>query len=302
MFKNLFFTLLVFFFVLFLSSCEEPFDIDTDDAPPVIVIYGNFTNERTYHSINVSVSSPYFDPQPNRGISDAEVWIKSSAGDVYGFIENDTVPGLYQTIDKVAGIPDLAYTLSVKVDFDNDGIKEIYTATSYMLTPTEIDFVRIQSLSMMGRKSYAMYLYSQDAPTEDYYLSRYKVNDTLVLDKLSRTSLMSDRTFNGQYMNAMLLHMFGDIDDRNEERDENGDENRRVYLSLGDVVTLSFGRIEKGYYNFINQCTNEMRGESPFFGSPASNIITNISHGGRGYFACYPLTSIEIIVESGNKE
>ncbi|KAA6347446.1 hypothetical protein EZS27_005063 [termite gut metagenome] len=298
MFKNLFFILLIFFSVSFLSSCEEPFDIDTDNASPVIVIYGSFTNEWAYHSITVSISSPYFDPQPNRGISGGKVWIKSSAGKVYSFIENNTVPGLYQTIDQVAGIPNLAYTLNVEVDLDNDGVKEVYTATSYMLTPTEIDLVQIRSLSMMGQKAYAMYLYAQDSPAEDYYLSRYKVNGALVLDKISQISLMSDRTFNGQYMNAMLLRMFGDVNDRNEDRDEN----RRAYLDLGDVVTLSFGRIEKGYYDFINQCSDEMQGESPFFGSPASNIITNISNGGKGYFACYPLTSIETTVEYDNKE
>jgi hypothetical protein len=155
---------------------------------------------------------------------------------------------------------------------------------------------------MMGQKGYAMYLYAQDVPTEDYYLSRYKVNDTLVLDNISQLSLMSDRTFNGQYMNAMLLHMFRDVDDRNEDQDADRDENRRAYLGLGDVVTLSFGRIEKGYYNFINQCRDEMEGESPFFGSPASNITTNISNGGIGYFACYPLTSIETTVKSDDKE
>jgi hypothetical protein len=294
----MFFIMLIFFSASFLSSCEEPFDIDTHDAPPVIVIYGIFTNERTYHSIKVSVSSPYFDPQPNRAISGAKVWIKSSVNEVYSFIENSAVPGLYHTVQEVAGVPDLAYTLNVEVDFDNDGTKEIYSATSYMLMPTKIDSVEIRSLSMMGQKSYGMYLYAQDAPTEDYYLSRYKVNGTLVLDKLSRTSLMSDKTFNGQYVNAMLIHMFGDIDDMDEDRDENN----RAYLALGDVVTLSLGRIEKGYYNFINQCTDEMEGESPFFGSPSSNIITNISHGGRGYFACYPLTSIETTVKSDDKE
>jgi hypothetical protein len=273
--------------------------MDTGDISPVIVIYGIFTNEYTCHSIEVSVSSPYFDPQPNRGVSGAKVWIKSSANnDVYSFIENDTVQGLYQTIDKVAGIPDIAYTLNVETDFDNDGAKEIYSATSYMLAPTKIDSVEIRNLSMMGQKSYAMYLYAQDLPTEDYYLSKYKVNDALILDKLSRASLTSDRTFNGQYINAMLIRMFGDVDDRDEDRDENN----RAYLGLGDVVTLSLGRIEKGYYNFINQCKDEMEGESPFFGSPASNIITNISHGGRGYFACYPLTSIETTVKSENKE
>jgi hypothetical protein len=280
-----------------LSSCTEPFDIKTDDAPPSIVIYGTLTNEIIRHSVMVSSTSPYFDGKSNPGVSGAKVQIKSSNG-VYDYVENDTVPGLYQMVEEVAGIPDFDYTLSVEVDFNNDGIKETYTATSFMRTPVEIDSVAIRSLNMMGQKGYAMYMYAQDPPTEDYYLNSYKVNGVPVLNSISLASLMGDKMFNGQYMYAMLLRMFGDVNDRDVDRD--GDN--RVYLNLGDTVTLSFGRIEKGYYNFILQCQDEMEGGSSFFGSPASNINTNISNGGIGYFCCYPVTVAETIVKTTNNE
>jgi hypothetical protein len=237
-----------------LSSCTEPFDIKTDDAPPSRVLYGTLTNERARHSVMVSSTSPYFDGKSNPGVSGARVQITSSNGSVYDFVENDTVPGLYQTAEEVAGVSNFDYTLSVKVDYNNDGIKETYTATSFMRTPVAIDSVAIKSMNMMGQKSYAMYMYAQDSPMEDYYLSNYKVNGVPVLNSISLASLMGDKMFNGQYMYAMLLRMFGDVNDRDGDRDGNN----RVYLDLGDTVTLSFGRIEKGYYNFILQCQNEM--------------------------------------------
>ncbi|GHT13657.1 hypothetical protein AGMMS4956_10180 [Bacteroidia bacterium] len=97
------------------------------------------------------------------------------------------------------------YMLSVEVDFNNDGIKEIYTAASFMHVPIEIDSVAIRSLYMMG---------------------------------------------------------------------------------------------QKGYYNFILQCQDEKEGGSSFFSSPASNINTNISNGGIGYFSCYSVTMAETIVKN----
>ncbi|MDR1981115.1 MAG: DUF4249 domain-containing protein [Tannerellaceae bacterium] len=275
-----------------LPSCTESFDIKTGDSPPVIVVYGSFTNEAAHHSIMISSSSPYFDKQPNQGIPGAEVRIESSAHDVFAFTENDTVPGLYQTIEEVAAIPGHSYTLTVEADFNRDGVKERYTATSFMQPSLDLDSIEIRHIDLMGRKQYAMYLYAQDPPEDDYYLATYKVNGTAVVDSISQLSVMTDKTFNGQYMNGMLLDMFGDaaaVDHNNENRN-------RVYLTLGDTVTLSLGHIEEGYYKFINQCRDGMEGESPFFGTPASNITTNISNGGVGYFTCYPVSTIKTVV------
>ncbi|MDR1881019.1 MAG: DUF4249 domain-containing protein [Tannerellaceae bacterium] len=280
-----------------LPACTEPFDIKTADSPPVIVVYGSFTDEAAHHSIMVSSSSPYFDKRPNQGIRGAEVWIESSAREVFAFAESDTLPGLYRMVEEAAAVPGRSYTLTVEADFDSDGTKERYTATSFMQRPLDVDSIEIRNVNLMGRKRYALYLYAQDPPEENYRLATYKINGTAVIDSISRLTVMADRGYNGQYMNGTPLEMFGDA----AAVDEGNDENRnRIYLDIGDTVTLSLGHIEKGYYEFVNQCRNEMEGESPFFGTPASNIITNISNGGAGYFTCYPISKATTVVRHEN--
>jgi hypothetical protein len=280
-----------------LSSCVEPFDIKTDDSPPVIVIYGFLTDEPNYHSIRVSASSPYFDTSLNKGVSGALVKI-SSDDMLIDFHEIDTVPGMYVTVNRIAGVPGKTYSLSVETDFDNDGIRETYTATSTMLSAVEVDSVQIQSMTMMGQKFYTLNLYAQDTPDEDYYLGRYKINDSVVLSNINRLSPMSDAALNGQYINGLMIQGFRDESER-EKLESEDDENRytRVYLSPGDTVTFSLSRIERGYYDFIVQCQNEMNGENPFFGGPASNITTNISNGGLGYFTTYAFSTVKTIVQ-----
>jgi len=288
-----------FLLLSLMSSCVEPFDIKTDNSPPVIVIYGYLTDEWTHHYINVTSSSPYFDIMPNPGIEGAIVKITSSENKVFEFREIDTLPGVYKTATKTAGIPGTAYTLSVEVDFDNDGVTEIYTATSTMQSAVPVDSIQMKSMNVMGRNFYALNLYAQDPPSEDYYMGRYKVNDTLIFASISRISPMTDVAFNGQYINGLMIQRFSDEKEKEQDEIEEDDEDdmyRRIYLSPGDTITFSLCRIEKGYYDFIGQCQDEMTGESPFFGGPASNIITNISNGGLGFFTSYALSTVKTVV------
>jgi hypothetical protein len=285
------------FTVLMLSACIESFDIKTDNSPPVIVIYGYLTDEPDYHTVKVSASSPYFDTTPNAGVSGARVKIVSSNNHTIDFLENDTIPGLYITRSKVAGTPGLTYSLSVETDFDGDGIRETYSAVSTMPEVADVDSVEIKGLVMMGNRFYIMNLYGQDPPAEDYYLGLYKVNDSTVLNGINRLSPMSDEAFNGQYINGLMIERFWDVREKEKhDREDNDNAYVRTYLSPGDTVTFSLCRIEKGYFDFIIQCQNEMNGENPFFGGPASNITTNISGGGVGYFTTYALSTTKAVV------
>jgi hypothetical protein len=291
--------LIPFFIVSLLSSCVEPFDIKTNDSPPVIVIYGYLTNEQAFHSIKVSASSPYFDLSLNQGVSGAMVKITSSNNEVFNFKELDSIPGLYVTTNQVAGIPGMTYSLSVETDFDNDGKKETYTASSTMMNVVEVDSVEIKSINLMGYRFYSFNLYAQDTPAEDYYFGKYLINDSVVLFNINQLSPMSDLAFNGQYINGLTIQRFWNIDEKERIESEDDGDNRirkRVYLSPGDSVTFSLCHIEKGYYDFIVQCQKEMNGENPFFGGPASNIITNISNGGLGYFTTYAGYTVETVV------
>jgi hypothetical protein len=277
--------------LLLLAACTEPFQIDTNDAPPVVIIYGYLTNEPMRHTITVSLSTPYFDSQPNPHVPNAKVCITSAEGDTLRLAE--VTNGVYQTEAGTAGVPGRTYTLTVETD---EG--DTYTAVSTMPSLVTPDSITIRRSRMMGQSRYILYMYAQDTPDEDCYLGRYLVNGEYVKDTLSSYTLLQDEQFNGQYMDGLPLRMFADAAAPPTDRD---DDEAPVFLSPGDSVTLLFGHIEKGYLDFISQCSDEKEGESPFFGSPASNITTNIttstSGGAHGYFTCYPLSRITVIID-----
>jgi hypothetical protein len=265
--------------------------IDTDDLDPVIVIYGMITNENEYQTIKITSSSPYFDNQPNPPVSGAIVTVRSSENEIFIFEELVSEKGVYQSVDPMAGIPGLRYNLTIEVDFDQDGVKDVYKSGMTMQAPIEIDSVNIKRMDIMGRERYTLNLYGYEPPTEDYYLLRYSVNDSMVTRWLSQYEWTSDEFFNGDYVNGMILRFFVDVKDKDDFDDDN-----RIFVTPGDVITLHISRIEKGYFDFIVQCQNEMYGENPFFGGPASNITTNITNGGIGYFTGYITTTLKGIV------
>ena len=269
--------------VLTLLACTEDFDIKTDNSPPVVTIYGMMSNIYEYQTISISTSSPYFDTLPNIGVSGAKVRISSSNGENYELVEMDTVQGKYRTIEKIAGTPDTEYTLDIEMLFN--GKTEYYMAKSFMMPVLEIDSVALRSMNIMGRERYSFLLYAQDPPTEDFYLNRFKLNDSLILyGRISRYSIMDDVGLNGQYINGMSLHTFRHISEKERDGDDEGRE--RIYISPNDTIAFALSRIEKGYYNFLIQCRQERNGSHPLFGGPPSNIITNINNGAVGYFAC----------------
>lgn len=267
------------------SSCTAPIDIDTDESDPVIVIYSVITEELTHQSVRLSSSSPYFSNESNPLISGAIVQIESSGDKIFIFQESDTAKGLYFSEELMAGVQGVSYKLTVDVDFDGDGIKERYEANMTMPYKIELDSIELEKKRIMGKQFYAVNIYGEEPPTEDYYLFKYAVNDSLISGKISKYECSSDEFFNGEYINAMTVRYFNDIE--NEDDYDDDDNEDRVFLTAGDKVTLTISRIEKGYFDFVTQCQNEMYGENPFFGGPASNIYTNITNGGVGYFTGY---------------
>ncbi|GHT21746.1 hypothetical protein AGMMS4957_10950 [Bacteroidia bacterium] len=281
------------FLAVFLASCTEPFDISTDNSPPVVVIYGELTNELKQQAVNVSRSSPYFDDEPNKGISGATVKVNE-----YSFTEHDT-PGLYLSDIPFAADTLVTYSLSVEVE------GKTYTAQTEIPRPITPDSLTFQTTEMMmGVRVHILSIHFQDTPQDNYYMlhTTYKdsekdYKDTLLTAKLSRYSISNnERLFQGQYQHKMVRN-FGDISTKDKEVNTgDGDEqNRRIYLKPGDSVAVTLSLIPKGFYDFIRQCKDEQEGENPMFGGPASNIETNISNGGVGYFAGYYSVRLDTI-------
>lgn len=275
---------LFFLLVLLMTSCTERIDLDLDSSEPVIVIYGTITDTLAYQSIAISSSVPYFEQQHNPTVSGARVTITTSANEVWTLLESNTQKGTYQTETLKAGKPGESYNLKVEYDFDQDGTVELYEAFSTMLPPILLDSVSIETMNDMGMTVFTVNLSAQEPAGEDFYVSKYYVNDTLAT-KLSQYGLMNDRLIDGQYLNGFLVFFFNDMAEIEDYPEE--DRKYQIFLSSGDEVIVEFNRVEKGYYNFIKQAQDVKYGENPMFGGPPSNIQGNISNGAIGYFAAY---------------
>jgi hypothetical protein len=271
--------------------------MNTNDSPPVIVIYGRLTDDFKYQEVNVSRSSPYFDDEPNKGISEAVVTIQSSNNNYYHFTEADTIPGLYRSDIKFSAQGGVSYFLSVEVDFNGDGVTEKYEASTTVLPRITIDSLSLESIKMFGHHNYILFMHFQDSPEENYYFFNVAHNDSLLTAKLSDYGISDNTMFKGQYVKGQL-YLFDDIS--NKEKDSEESRKRSVYLQDGDRITAEGGLIPKGFFDFISQCQKEQRGENPMFGGPASNILTNISNGGVGYFTGYCLNRVKIEFKADN--
>lgn len=266
------------------TSCTERIDLDLDGAEPVIVIYGSVTDTLAYQSVAISSSVPYFDNQHNPAVSGANVTITSSDNETWELTESDTEKGIYLTQELKAGKEGRTYHLKVVHDFNKDGADETYEATSTMLPRFAMDSVEIRTMNDMGRNIFTVHISAQEPVGEDFYMSKYFVNDTLAT-KFSKFGLLKDMLIEGQYLNKLLVFFFSDqaeIDDYSDDEAKYG-----TFASSGDDVIIEFSRIEKSYYNFIHQAQRMKNGENPIFGGPPSNIQGNISNGGVGFFSAY---------------
>lgn len=279
------FTLMWFLPAAAFFSCTAPIDINTRDSEPVIAIYGCLTDKNSYQYVRITSSSPYFDDKENGSISDAHVLIRDSEGNEYLLEYGDE--GYYTSPVRFAARPGVTYNLTVEVDFDENGETEIYEAETTIPPFLALDSVDVRPLTIMGYQHFALNIYAQDPPEADnYYLFKFFINDSVSNDKISKFIITDDEFFKGEYMEGVNIYYFEDFTDENVV--EKNKDNDDVYMvSPGDKIRLQAMNIEKGYYEFINQCISEMYGENPMFGGPPSNITTNISNGAVGFFTGY---------------
>jgi len=272
-------------------SCTAPIDIQTRNSEPVPVIYGYLTDEVKNQYIRITKSSPYFQEAENQFISNAKVWVTSSTGREYPFLHDAN--GFYVSQRRFSAVPNVTYHLSVEIDFMNDGVIELYEAETTMLPKVLVDSINVTSINIMGFLHYSLNIFMQEPPeTDNYYLFKYFINDTISNDKISDLIIADDEMINGEYIDGVSIRYFNAASDQEEIDDDWG----MYYVNPGDRIRLQILNIEKGYYTFIRDCSTEKYGSNPFFGGPPSNIHTNLSNGAIGYFSSYGIQAKVAIV------
>lgn len=113
--------------ILILSSCREPFEIESIEFQDSLVVEATLTNELTHHTLKLSRTyelnqeGPVFE-------NDAMVYIEDSQGNVFNFISMGD--GMYQSELEFQAVPNVNYQLVITT-----AQGERYESNSKVLTP-----------------------------------------------------------------------------------------------------------------------------------------------------------------------
>ncbi|RCW32696.1 DUF4249 domain-containing protein [Marinilabilia salmonicolor] len=271
---------------VFLSwGCAEYIDLDLETSDQKLVVDGMITSERHIQYVRLSRSVAFMDDTVSPPVSGARVLL-SDGYNVETLREANEMAGFYVAKNGFAATPGNSYELTVsEVDIDGDGVEESYQAISYMPHVNKPD-----SIDLLFDASWEMWkvlLWFNDPPdSEDYYLFRVLLNGTLISERISEFTVVSDRFFENGRADGVWVQSIN----ANEEAEP---------LQEGDVVTLQMCGITEEYFDFVKSVQRESRGQYPLFSGPPANVPGNISNGALGFFTAFSVSYANLVVSAG---
>jgi hypothetical protein len=229
-----------------------------------LVIYGSITTDTAQQAVRITRSTGYFVTAVPEGISKATVNIRCD-NEVFELKESPDESGLYLTSPGVYGIPGKTYTLHATVDFNGDGNKKDYEATSCLPFPAILDSAAVIPSPVL--KDHLQVLIWGSLPDESsgnfsFHLIR---NGIVMNDSLQGFRVMQDDYLVTKQFAAIPIFQLNPDDDYNEK------------ITLGDTLVVQVESITPEYATFIQSAQDELRGTIPLFGGPPANVKTNIS-------------------------
>jgi hypothetical protein len=245
--------------VIFLfTGCAEQVNID-DYIPNTpsgrLVVEGLITSEYTRHAVKLSrsgkVVADHYDP-----VSGANVTISD---DVTTYILSEHDPGIYLT-DSLKGIPGNRYTL--KVTFEG----RVYVASDTMV-----------SVSAFGHADEIVLSPRPKEPSKGYTL-----NQLVVFGKApAMLNVRIDNPTPADKFTELTYYVFPGIDPDNVFL--NFAEASLIYTE-GTQFTQTKFSLSPPHYRFLRALLLETEYHGGVFGSVRSNVPTNVSNGGLGFF------------------
>ena len=273
--------------MLIFNACTERIDIDLEESYTRLVVEGMVTTDTLAHTIRLTSTTSYYYSETAPAVSGATVTIDDGTSVI---TLTETEPGTYKTPTDYYGIPGRTYRLNIGLATAING-HETYTAVSGMSPKLTLDSISSVYHEDWGSDGYyEIKCYVLDPPSTDYYMFRVIKNGVLVSDSLTRVLVTDDRFYNGNYTNGVGI---GFLNQSFEKE----------IVTPGDDLTIESARITEEYYRFISQLQIQSGYQNPLFSGPPANISGNISNGGIGFFAAYPVSYSKTIasgLKSGN--
>ncbi len=262
------------------SSCTEPYDVEVKTGETRCIIYGELTTDTMAHRVSVTKSAEYFSNAPAEPISGANVNIWDGET-LHTLSEDANNPGIYLTSENFYGEVGKTYTLTVdNVDLLGNGNTQSYSATSQIPPISAIDSIAAGKHKFF--EGWEIKLYAQDPEeTQDYYLFKCSLNNTLDTDTITNYQVTDDILFNGNKTNGIGVYFFEGYD----------------ALKTGDIIELEVCSIPKDFFKFVIEIQVSARPSVPLFSGPPANPRSNISNNAIGYFAAYSKIRKQTVVK-----
>lgn len=266
-----------------LAACREKIDWPLDSTYQRLVIEGGISTDTTSHTIILSKSTDAYGHHAIEYISGALVTISDSAQTFY-LSEDPQQKGYYRTQPDVFGVVGRTYTLTIEqVDIDGDGVMEKYTATSRIVAPFRLDYLKIIPFSFSAqRQGHLILVYGQVPSERTQYMMRIYRNRQLLTDSIHEVPIA--RSIDTSYVYGDIFYFLS-----------NRQENEK--LLPNDTVMLEMLAIDNDYYNFLRAVNEEYGPKSPLFSGPSANIPTNVKPSDKvvGYFAAYAISRASVV-------
>jgi hypothetical protein len=230
------------------TGCEEAIDVDTDTAPPRLVVDASITWEKgtagNEQKIKLTTTTNFFNTIPP-AVSGATVFITNSSATVFDFIETPGT-GEYICSTFVPVIGEM-YTLTVV----HNG--RTITSTETLLASPAIDYIMQETIAGIENeqdqieiKSY----FTDNGATNDYYLLRYQSSVTAIPEYIA----IDDEFFQGNQVFGLYL---------NED------------LEPGRLLGIKLYGVSERYFHYMEKLINITGANGPF-STPAGVLRGNL--------------------------
>lgn len=273
-------------------GCIEKMDIDVNDAPAQLVIYGSITTDTMQHSVTIQQSLNYFSSSQPVGISNATVTI-SDGDNLFTLSEDTSEKGVYRTASDVFGVEGKTYTLKVIAEFN--GITDEYEATSYLPYAVRVDSVKLQP-SNAGNYIVEALLYGKLPESNNNYMNiRAYKNDNIALNtNISDFNIIKSENADKKEIDGVVCMNLREV----------GTSSDVIPIEHGDLVTIQVCTITEDYANYVLNIQKELQVSIPIFSGPPANVQTNISAKNAsekalvcGFFTAYSKQSGSVLFE-----
>ncbi len=296
--KACYFKTIILSVLVTLTACTERYDFKTTGGEAQLVITGYVCTEPGQYAINLSKTGGYFDSNNLNDVPSAEVYINGER-----LTPNDTLPCQYLTRNDFCAKSGENYRLEVSIDFNNDGVKEIYTAEAMAPTTVELLNMTLETFSNNPDDSLfplsTMCYFKDPGDTQYYYgahlnlitkrdsldsYNNYHISNTVTKYTLN---IFDSEVIKGKYVFYPAYSV-----------------GRRNFLTPLDTITVyphdtivvELNCHSYDYYQFLLNCQDATGGNNPFFMTPAGPIAGNIQGGAVGAFGVYTISRRSAVV------